>query len=63
MVDELDIWRSAHLLIEKHGDEAELAAALRADELLARGDVDGERTWRRIRKAILKLCRPNGGVN
>ena len=63
MIDELDIWRSAHLLIEKHGDEAELAAALRADELLARGDVEGEMVWRRIRKAIIELGKPSGVLN
>lgn len=55
MVSDLDIWRSAHLVIEKHGDEAELAASLRADELLANGDVEGEQTWRRILAAIVQL--------
>jgi triphosphoribosyl-dephospho-CoA synthetase len=60
MVSDLDIWRSAHLVIEKHGEEAELAAALRADELLAKGDVEGERTWRRILAAIVKLQTATG---
>jgi hypothetical protein len=31
MISDLDIWRAANLLIRQHGDEAELAAARRAD--------------------------------
>ena len=62
MIDELDIWRSAYLVIEKHGDGAELAASLRADELLANGDVEGERTWRRIYAAIVKLQATTGPI-
>jgi hypothetical protein len=31
MISDLDIWRAANLLIRQHGDEAELAAAQRAD--------------------------------
>ena len=31
MISDLDIWRAATLLIRQHGDDAELAAARRAD--------------------------------
>jgi hypothetical protein len=31
MIFDLDIWRAANLLIRQHGDDAELAAARRAD--------------------------------
>jgi hypothetical protein len=31
MISDLDIWRAANLLIRQHGDDAELAAARRAD--------------------------------
>ena len=31
MIADLDIWRAANLLIRQHGDDAELAAARRAD--------------------------------
>ena len=34
-MDEKDIYRSAKLLIDKHGEDASVIAALRADELLA----------------------------
>src|SRR5258708_31460520 len=33
MVDDPDIWRKANLLVKRHGDDAALAAARRADEL------------------------------
>jgi hypothetical protein len=34
MVSDLDIWRAANLLIRKHGPDAELEAAKRADVML-----------------------------
>ncbi len=40
MVDDLDIYRSAHGLIEEHGEDAPIHAAMRADELM------GAATWR-----------------
>jgi hypothetical protein len=36
VISELDIWRAATLLIRQHGDDAEIVAAQRADELLDR---------------------------
>jgi hypothetical protein len=49
---DLDIWRSANLMIQRHGDLADIEAATRADELLAKGDIDGQRVWMRILRAI-----------
>jgi len=49
---DLDIWRAAHLLIKRHGAVAALAAAHRADELLAAGDIEGQIVWKRILAAI-----------
>ena len=43
MPSDLDILRSAMLLIDQHGEFASLEAAMRADELLDQGDLDGER--------------------
>jgi hypothetical protein len=37
MPDDIDIYRSARLLIEQHGDEAAIRAAERADAMLERG--------------------------
>jgi len=52
-----DIFRAAKLLIDKHGDDAPIRAAQRADELLEEGDVDGVAVWRRILEAIDELQR------
>ena len=35
------IYRSANLLIDQHGGEAPIHAAMRADEFLDKGDLDG----------------------
>ena len=40
-MDDIDIWRSAKLLIDQHGDEAPIHAAMRVDELLEASDLDG----------------------
>lgn len=48
MVDELDVSRSAQTPVAQHGDKASIHAAMRADELLDQGDLDGAATWRRI---------------
>ncbi len=51
MTSDLDIYRSANELIEQHGDAADIEAAMRADERLAAGDMEGEAVWLRIVKA------------
>ena len=53
MNDELDIWRSAKLLVDRYGGEEALRlAAVRADGLLAQGDADGHAVWREILRAV-----------
>ena len=41
MTSDLDIYRTASVLIREHGDAAVLVAAQRADSFLEAGDVDG----------------------
>ncbi len=55
MTSDLDIYRSANELIQQHGEAADIEAAMRADERLAAGDMDGEAVWLRIVKAIEEL--------
>ncbi len=55
MTSDLDVYRSAHLLIERHGDDAPIEAAMRADELMEAGDMDGRAVWLRIVKAVEEL--------
>ena len=54
-IDDIDIYRSAKLLIDKHGDEAAITAIKRATELLDAGDVDGYAVWKRTLRAIEQL--------
>ena len=55
MVDDLDIYRSANLLIDKHGEDAPIFAAQQADKCLEAGDLDGKGTWMRVIGAIKEL--------
>ena len=55
MTSDLDIYRSANELIKQHGEDAPILAAMRADELMDAGDMDGEAVWFRIVKAIEEL--------
>ena len=57
VVDDLDFLRSAKLLVDQHGEDAGLEAAMRADRLLAAGDMDGKRAWVRIIAAVEELQR------
>ena len=55
VTSDLDIYRAANELIKQHGDVADIEAAMRADECLAAGDMEGEAVWLRIIKAIEEL--------
>ncbi len=63
MTSDIDIFRSASVLIREHGDDAALEAAQRADAMLERGDMEGAAVWRRIVKAAKELQRaePSAG--
>jgi hypothetical protein len=64
MISDLDIWRSANELIKQFGDTADIEAAARADALLGKGDLDGQRVWLRILKAIDEMHKtPFGKAN
>ncbi len=42
MTSDLDIFRTASVLIREHGEEADLEAAQRADAMLETGSLDGQ---------------------
>ena len=54
---DIDIYRSAKLLIDKHGDDAQLRAIKRATKMLNAGDVYGYAVWKRIMDAIKDMQR------
>lgn len=47
-ISERELWACARKVIDMHGRDAELHAAMRADELLADGDLEGQRVWKAI---------------
>ena len=55
MPDEIDIYRSAKLLIDQHGADAPIFAAQQADACLEAGDLDGKAVWMRVIEAIEEL--------
>ncbi len=55
MTYDLDIYRSAKLLIDQHGEDAARHAAMRADALLEGGDMEGKTVWLRILSAVKEL--------
>ena len=54
MTSDIDIYRSAHELIKQHGDAADIEAAMRADQCLAAGDMEGRAVWlvHRLRRMV-----------
>ncbi len=43
MISDLDIWRAAQVMIKRYGGGAATEAAMRADEFLEQGNLDGQR--------------------
>ncbi len=63
-VSDLDVFRSANVLVNRHGAEATIHAAMHADAMLEKGDLDGQRVWLGILKAAKDLLEiePVGGA-
>ena len=55
MTSDLDIYRSANVLVKQHGADAPIHAAMRADAMLEKGDLDGCAAWKRILRAVEEL--------
>ena len=63
-VSEIDVYRSANLLVKRHDAEAPIEAAMKADAMLDKGDLDGRAVWLRILSAVNDLLEdaPVGGA-
>ena len=57
MTSDLNIYRTASVLIREHGEDAALEAAQRADAMLEKGSVDGQRVWKRVLAALKEIQR------
>jgi hypothetical protein len=62
MTSEIDVYRSAHTLIKQHGEGAAIQAAMEADAMLDKGDLDGAAVWRLIVAAVNELQRGEPAV-
>ena len=57
MTSDRDSYRTATVLIREHGKDADLEAAQRADAMLERGSLDGQRVWKRVLAAVKEIQR------
>jgi hypothetical protein len=58
MTAELDVYCAANILVKECGaEEAPLIAAKCADALLELGDLEGQRTWKAVLRAVEQLTR------
>ena len=57
VIADIDIWRSAQVMVKRYGRDAPLEAAQRADAMLDEGDMDGHAVWLRTVKAVEELLR------
>ena len=57
MIDDPDIFQAAQLLLQRHGDDAAIRAARRADELEDEGNINASLVWCHIIEAIDDLTR------
>jgi len=63
-VTEWELWAVAHRYVEKHGRDAPILAAMRSDELLAKGELEGARTFLAVvRKIEQLLAVPEGPLH
>ncbi len=55
MIPNPEIYRAANILVKRHGDDAPIEAAMRADAMLESGDLEGLAVWKRILRAIEEI--------
>lgn len=54
-MDDGDLRRSAAILLQKYGEEAEVCARLKADEALEIRDIQSCAVWKRVALAVSDL--------
>lgn len=52
---DLDIYRTAQVLIDRHGELAYMWAVKRRDAMRRVGDATGWHVWRRVTTAVVRL--------
>ncbi len=62
-MNDADVWRIAHEMIQEYGGEAHMRARLRAEKLLEHDIADGAEEWTRVAQAIAELDRKAPGAD
>ncbi len=57
MTSDLDIYRTANVLVKHYGKDAALEAAQRADAMLEKGSLDGHQVWKRVLATVKEIQR------
>ncbi len=57
VTSDLDIYRTASVLIRQHAEDATFEAAQRADGMLDKGYLGGQRIWKRVLAAVKEIQR------
>jgi hypothetical protein len=60
---EWELWACALQFIKLHSEDAPIHAAMRADEMLAEGDLDGAKNFQAIIRRIDQLLQAPNTVN
>jgi hypothetical protein len=62
MISNIDIYRAANLLTERHDADAVIEAARMIDRMLDLSDPEGRSVWQRIKRTIEHLRAPASGA-
>ena len=57
MLSDCELWACASRMIDEHGLDAPIHAAMRADKLMEQADLDGSFAWQAITRRISRLLR------
>ena len=63
VIQEIDIWRVAVLMVNRYADDSEANADRRAEELETDGDYAGAAIWGRVTFAIEQLIDTTGPLH
>ncbi len=55
MIPDIDIYRTANLLVKQHGEDAPIEAAMQVDAMLEAGNLDGYAVWKWVLRAVEEL--------
>jgi len=55
MISDLDIYRSAKVIMKRYGKDAQIHSTKRASAMLDKGDLDAYAIWKRILRAVEEL--------